>query len=415
MSDLPVSVVIVSRDRPRFLRRCLTAVGQLDYPVFEIVVVACPAGVQAARHTPLDVDVSVTDYDAANISEARNLGIAQSRGAVVAFIDDDAVPEPTWLAHLVAPFADHRVAQAGGTTLGRNGISVQQAAARVTLCGMTVAYPYNATTPFALPVENDLFPRLHGTNMAVRRSVLVAQNGFDPGFAFYLDETDLTLRIAASGGMTMHVPKAVVHHASGASIYRKQDRTPRRVFEIAASASRFHQKHTPPQRRDAARRCFLQERRTWLLRHLQRGTLGPDDVARLLRELNAGYDSGTGSPVPSPVWPDAAGQGHIRPTPKDRPHSYLVSRPGSRSVTTEKARKLVADGMNVTVFHYDASARYHRVAYTEDGYWWHSGGIFGKELRTDPLFQWARRHARVMRSLRRLSGIRSKYDPVACN
>ncbi|MCB2152739.1 MAG: glycosyltransferase, partial [Rhodobacteraceae bacterium] len=56
---------------------------------------------------------------------ARNLGLAAAAGEIVAFIDDDAVPEPRWLARLTAPFADPGIAAAGGFVVGRNGISFQ--------------------------------------------------------------------------------------------------------------------------------------------------------------------------------------------------------------------------------------------------------------------------------------------------
>ena len=44
MTSLPVSVVIVSRDRPESLIWCLTGVAGLRYPAFEVVVVADPQG-----------------------------------------------------------------------------------------------------------------------------------------------------------------------------------------------------------------------------------------------------------------------------------------------------------------------------------------------------------------------------------
>ena len=47
-----VSVVIVSHGRPDALALCLTGVGQLDYPNFEIVVVADSTGVAAVKAHP---------------------------------------------------------------------------------------------------------------------------------------------------------------------------------------------------------------------------------------------------------------------------------------------------------------------------------------------------------------------------
>ncbi|MDP4990467.1 MAG: glycosyltransferase, partial [Marivita lacus] len=269
MTDLGISVIIVSRDRPDWLTRCLRAVAQLDYPRFETIVVACPAGEKVARQAGW---ARVIGCDRANISAARNMGVAAAQGEVVAFLDDDAVPEPLWLAQLARVFDDPEIAQAGGTTLGRNGISVQHGAARVDATGQSRAVDTSTTQPVVVPLFGDQVPRLHGTNMALRRSVVLEQSGFDERFAFYLDETDLTYRIARAGGKTMFVPKAVVHHASGPSRYRDAERTPRHVFEIAASAAVFHGKHCPVADRDTARVTFQAERRRWILRHMQRGT-----------------------------------------------------------------------------------------------------------------------------------------------
>ena len=93
MIDIPVSVVVVSRDRPDALLRCLTGLSQLQYPNFEIVVVADAKGQQAVVASQFSSQIKCIGFDLPNISEARNLGISHAAGDIVAFIDDDAVPE----------------------------------------------------------------------------------------------------------------------------------------------------------------------------------------------------------------------------------------------------------------------------------------------------------------------------------
>ena len=130
-SGVPVSIVIVSRKRPEALRRCLTGVEQLQYAPFEVIVVADPAGIAVARDMPCGDTLKLVAFDTPNISAARNLGIAEAAGEVVAFIDDDAVPEPLWLRHLLEPAQQPGVAAMTGFVRGRNGISFQYRARRL--------------------------------------------------------------------------------------------------------------------------------------------------------------------------------------------------------------------------------------------------------------------------------------------
>ncbi|MEP5155405.1 glycosyltransferase family A protein, partial [Planktotalea sp.] len=92
MSTPSVSVIVVSRGRAADLPLCLTGISQLDYPEFEVVLVADKDGMEAARDLSFFEDLKCVAFEEANISAARNLGIAEAAGEIVAFIDDDAVP-----------------------------------------------------------------------------------------------------------------------------------------------------------------------------------------------------------------------------------------------------------------------------------------------------------------------------------
>ena len=175
MSDaLSVSVVVVSRDRPDALRRCLEAIAQLQYPTFEVVVVADQAGFAAAQAMPFADNLKIVSFDLANISQARNLGISHAAGEVIAFIDDDAVPEPSWLTFLTAPFAKDEVACVGGFVRGRNGISYQWRARSVDSRGATTPLDVSMTRATVFKPKGGRAIKTEGTNMAVRRDVLVA-------------------------------------------------------------------------------------------------------------------------------------------------------------------------------------------------------------------------------------------------
>ena len=70
----------------------------------------------------------------------------------------------------------------------------------------------------------------------------------------------------------------------------------------------------------------------------------------------------------------------VFPQPKSRELKdlYLFATGLSQTETQARAARLARDGHRVTVFAYGAHARFHTVRYTEDGYWLHQGGIYGR-------------------------------------
>ncbi|MFQ5438825.1 MAG: glycosyltransferase family 2 protein, partial [Paracoccaceae bacterium] len=213
MPSPDVSLVIVSRNRPQSLRRLLISLRFLHYRHFEAVVVSADnprrdfsdiPGIERVRFVPLDE---------ANIARARNHGIRFSAGEIVAFCDDDAVPEPTWLDHLTQPFLEPRVGAAGGYVRGRNGISFQWRAGTFDRFGSRSEIELASDEPVILSGDATTGIKTEGTNCAFRRKALVELGGFDENFRYFLDETDMNYRLGLAGWKTAIVPRAQVHHS----------------------------------------------------------------------------------------------------------------------------------------------------------------------------------------------------------
>ncbi len=405
---LTVSIVIVSRHRPDALRRCLMGVSQLAYTPFEVIIVADPASCAGLRSVPTAAHVKLLPFDQANISAARNAGVGLAAGEIIAFIDDDAVPEPTWLDHLAAPFADPTVMAAGGFVRGRNGISWQSRANSVDWTGQETPLDIPESSPTVLTPPTGRAIKTEGTNMALRRSALVALGGFDPSYRFFLDETDLNLRLAAHGWSTALVPLAQVHHGYLESARRRADRVPTDLTEIGASWGVFLTSHCPPDQVAPAWARVQTDERARLLRHMVTGALEPRDVGRLMSELISGYKDGlkriSAVPVPLPT------TGHpFLPYPGSfkAPNKVFSGRIWALGRLRRKARLAVQTGHRASLFSFSHTALYHRVRFSSDGVWEQTGGLFGRSVRDQKAFRLWTFRRRVDFETERVAKVRS--------
>ncbi len=412
MNSPTVSVAIASRGRPDALMTCLSAVARLCRATFEIVVVADREGMARLENSALAARVKSVRCDIANISLARNLALERAAGDVVAFLDDDSTPEPAWLFHLIRPFRDPSVMAATGFVLGRNGISFQTRAQMIDSCGFARDIPFADTAPALMPPPADGAVSTIGTNCAFRTQALRSIGGFDPAFRYFLDETDVNMRLARLGAVTAVVPLAQVHHRSLGSHLRTGDRVPLSLFEIGRSRAIFLRRHAP----EAAWKTALERERAQqhrrLFRHATAGRLAAEDIAPLLTTLQEGMDSGQRAhPAPvSPMRGAVAPFLAFRRSDEAVSHRMIVGPARKASQLRRRAREAAAESPVVSLFVFSNSARPHRVRYRRDGYWEQTGGVWGRSRRDGPLFRPGTLARRAMREQDRIAPVRFPWD-----
>lgn len=119
-SDIGVSVVIPTCNRPDDLRRCLESLeAQRGTRPLEVIVVdnrPGPASPTAAVVRAFE-RVILLEEQKPGLSYARNAGFAAASGAILIAIDDDVTVPPGWLERLVAPFARPEVTAVTGHVL----------------------------------------------------------------------------------------------------------------------------------------------------------------------------------------------------------------------------------------------------------------------------------------------------------
>ena len=231
------------------------------------------------------------DCGTANLAKARNIALSMARGDIVAFLDDDAVPEPDWLDQIAAAYADPEITAAGGFIRGTDGIKFQY---RVVLVDQFGADHRFASIPAKLP--RGCFVSLTGTNFSVRRLAALEIGGFDETYSYFLEETDFILRLQKAGGHVRVVPAAEVHHGYAANELRREDGAPNSLRQIARSKAYFchinRQPGTPLPAIANALSVFAHKKRRQIKRHLRAGRLDAADAGRLVADLQAGFEEG---------------------------------------------------------------------------------------------------------------------------
>ena len=239
-----VSVIVNTYNRGAWLDDALHGLAGLDYPDFEVVVVNGPS----TDHSPEVIarwcpGIKALRCDQANLSQSRNIGIAAAAGAIIAFIDDDAVPHPQWLRRLAAAYCDPAVGAVGGFTVDHTGTRWQ---VRKTVCdrygNAHEVTDYFDERPLNQP-GTPYFPSLLGTNSSFRAEALRAIGGFDHTFAYLLDETDVCLRLVDAGWHVRYEPHALVWHQYAPSHIRSGERVARTVYPSAVSKGYFITRH----------------------------------------------------------------------------------------------------------------------------------------------------------------------------
>jgi len=408
-NEKTISVVIVSWNRPQSLRSLLFSMRYQHYRRFEVIVVA--------RENPADIypelanveNIKFVPVHEQNISAARNAGIAVSAGEIVAFCDDDAIPEPTWLAHLCAPFADEKIGAAGGFVRGRNGFSFQWRARTIDRLGEHTELDVDLRHPTIHYGNSQTGIKTEGTNCAFRKSALIALGGFDDNFRYYLDETDLNFRLGCAGWATAIVPLAQVQHKYAPSGTRHENRAPKDLFEIGASKAYFLNKHADAAELEPTLQAFMNVQRRRLINFMVAGLLEPRDVKTIFNTLTAGAINGRARTVAHVLKmeiEDTTIFQAFRPEPAEIIGRALVGRPRFWRANRYKAAKMAAKGVPVTCFQLSRTTLFHQASFHPDGYWIHTGGIYGKSQRTQRLFQRNSINRRVQSEIDDLSVIR---------
>jgi GT2 family glycosyltransferase len=215
-SGLKCSVAICTRDRPDDLQHCLDGLMRLPDDGQEILVIdSASKDDQIRQVTALYPGVHYVREDIPGLDRARNRALREASHEIVAFIDDDAVPDPGWLRALMVHYVSESVMCVTGLTVPLELESPAQEA-------------YERFCSFNRGYEWRLFHHRNwnifgaskagaGVNMSIRKSTLDWIGPFDEALdsgtpTYSGGDTEMLIRILANGYRIVYNPDAINWH-----------------------------------------------------------------------------------------------------------------------------------------------------------------------------------------------------------
>lgn len=196
---MQVSVVIPTYRRPDLLDRCLAALAAQEFPAADCeILIADDAASEVtaeqvlrwSKRTPMPIRYLAVQ-GAHGPAAARNTGIREARGEIVAFTDDDTIPAPDWLREGIAAFTDDVAAVAGRVVMP------------------LPMRPRDYERDAAGLAEADFVT----ANCFCRRNALQQIGGFDERFELaWREDSDLQFTLLEHGMKIARAPRALVLH-----------------------------------------------------------------------------------------------------------------------------------------------------------------------------------------------------------
>ena len=207
-----ISVVVCSYNGANTIRDTLEGLKGLAYDDFEIIVVD-DGSTDSTAAIAGEYEVQLISTENRGLSNARNTGWQAAGGEIVAYIDDDAYPDPHWLQYLAYTFMSTDYVAVGGPNIAPPGD------------GPIADCVANAPGgPVHVLLSDREAEHIPGCNMAFRRTALAAIDGFDPRYRAAGDDVDVCWRLQAQGWkIGFHAAAMDWHHRRNSiKMYWKQ-------------------------------------------------------------------------------------------------------------------------------------------------------------------------------------------------
>jgi cellulose synthase/poly-beta-1,6-N-acetylglucosamine synthase-like glycosyltransferase len=210
-----ISVVVGIRNEERFIEECIESLLRLDYPQdsYEIIIVDGMSS-DKTRDLVQKYPVRLLLNERKNVAAARNLGVKNARGDLVAFTDGDCKVYSQWLKILVLEMqnAPDDVVCVGGPNLI---FDTDPIFGRVVGYAQETFLGSGGSAQSKNSTKKHYVSSLPNCNAMYKKSAIQEVGCFDERFLIGQDG-DLNYRIGKRGHKFLYIPEAqVLHHRRG--------------------------------------------------------------------------------------------------------------------------------------------------------------------------------------------------------
>lgn len=200
-----ISVIVVTKNSERHLKECLDSILMQEFYKFEVIIVD-------AMSTDKTRDIIYESFNKyyfllkmiyvpsnTTIGEARNIGMRNASGEILAYIDSDVeLPHKNWLEHMSKPFIGWKVA--GVQTLAKCRDTDPEILKKI-----HSSFEYKNTI-----IDKDHYEMIGTSHLLIRKSLVEEFGGFiDVSMG---EDTELTNKIIQSGYSFIYLPEEKCYH-----------------------------------------------------------------------------------------------------------------------------------------------------------------------------------------------------------
>ena len=217
-----VSIVVVNHNGKHHLNTCFSSILKTEFSSFETILIDNQSTDGSVEYIRKKFKwVKIVENDNIIYPEANNIGVKNSRGKYIVFLNNDTEVDKDWLKELVYVIERHPKVAACTckVKLFSNRSLLNSTGMGCDIYGF--AFNRGLICRDNFEVDREQYNKVeevfatYSAAMIIRRDVFEEISGFNTDFGFHYEEIDLSWRARLAGYKILYVPKALVYHKMG--------------------------------------------------------------------------------------------------------------------------------------------------------------------------------------------------------